>query len=220
MFDREGRRIDGLALAQPEQVISPETSYLVTALLMGVLDHGTAAGARTQGLRGPLAGKTGTTNGRRDNWFAGYSPERSTVVWVGYDDNAQTRMSGSRAAVPIWTRFTIRVAPPGGYTRFKAPSGVTTAVIDPETGELATDDCPQTLVEVFRQGQVPEQVCARHTYDRWWERDRYDQDRGRYDDDEEWRERRDRDRGRVRRWLDRVFGGDEDEGNEPPPPIR
>ena len=220
VFDREGRRIDGLALAQPEQVISPETSYLVTALLMGVLDHGTAAGARTQGLRGPLAGKTGTTNGRRDNWFAGYSPERSTVVWVGYDDNAQTRMSGSRAAVPIWTRFTIRVAPPGGYTRFKAPSGVTTAVIDPETGELATDDCPQTLVEVFRQGQVPERVCERHTYDRWGERDRYDQDRGRYEDDEEWRERRDRDRGRVRRWLDRVFGGDEEEENEPPPPIR
>jgi penicillin-binding protein 1B len=218
VFDRQGQSVGGLALREPERALTPETSYLVTALLMGVLDHGTAAGARTQGLRGPLAGKTGTTNGRRDNWFAGYSPERSTVVWVGYDDNARTRMSGSRAAVPIWTRFTIRVAPPGGYTRFPAPSGVTTAVIDPETGQLATDDCPSTLVEVFRQGQVPDQICERHAHDRWWE---WDRDGDRYEDDE-WRERRrerdDRDRGRVRRWLDRVFGGEEEEEEEEPPP--
>lgn len=215
-FDRQGARIEGLALPEPERALSAETSYLVTAMLMGVLDHGTAAGARAQGLRGPLAGKTGTTNGRRDNWFGGYSPERSTVVWVGYDDNAQTRMSGSRAAVPIWTRFTIGVRPPGGYSRFQAPQGVTTAVIDPETGQLATDDCPQTLVEVFRRGQVPDQICERHSYDRWWERD----DDGGYGEDEDWRERRDRDRGKVRRWLDRVFGGEEEgEENEPPPPL-
>jgi hypothetical protein len=77
-------------------------------------------------------------------------------------------------------------------------------------------------VEVFRQGQVPDQVCERHAYDRWWERDR---DGDRYEDDE-WRDRRqergpDRDRGRVRRWLDRVFGGEEEEEveeEEPPPP--
>jgi penicillin-binding protein 1B len=199
VFGREGRRLEGLALPEPQSALSPQTAYLVTSLLQGVLDRGTGAGARSQGLQGPLAGKTGTTNGRRDNWFAGYSPERATVVWVGYDDNARTRMSGARGALPIWTRFTIRVRPPGGYSTFRMPAGVTTAVIDPASGQLATDDCPAAFTEVFLEGQVPQEICELHGYDEWWG---WDRDRD---------DRRDRP-GRIRRWLDRVFGGED----EPP----
>jgi len=222
VYDRQGRRVEGLPLPEPVRAITPETAYLVTSILQGVIDRGTAASARAQGLQGPLAGKTGTTNGRRDNWFAGYSPERSTVVWVGYDDNARTRMSGSRAAVPIWTRFTVEVKPPGGYSAFPQPPGVTTAVIDPETGQLATDECPTTFTEVFLQGQVPTEVCELHSYGGWWDwsRDHGDRDQG------DWERRRDQDDrpGRIRRWLDRVFGsGDrpeepEESGEEEPPP--
>jgi penicillin-binding protein 1B len=200
VFDREGRRLEGLALPEAQPAISAESAYLVTSLLQGVLDRGTGAGARGQGLQGPLAGKTGTTNGRRDNWFAGYSPERATVVWVGYDDNARTRMSGARGALPIWTRFTIRVRPPGGYSTFRMPPGVTTAVIDPASGRLATDDCPQALTEVFLAGQVPQELCDLHGYEGWWDWER------------ERRDRPGRRPGRVRRWLDRVFGGED----EPP----
>jgi penicillin-binding protein 1B len=220
VYDRQGRRVDGLALPEPQRAMTPETAYLVTSILQGVIDRGTAAGARSQGLQGPLAGKTGTTNGRRDNWFAGYSPERSTVVWVGYDDNARTRMSGSRAAVPVWTRFTIKVRPPGGYSAFPQPPGVTTAVIDPETGQLATDDCPTTFTEVFLEGQVPEEVCELHRYGGWWD---WDRDQGGWERQPGGEERDDRP-GRIRRWLDRVFGGEgeeEEQGDEgePPPPM-
>ena len=82
--------------------------------------------------------------------------------WVGYDDNGKTRLSGARAALPIWVRFMARVAPPGGYSSFKTPSGITTAAIDPTTGMLATEGCPYVLTEVFREGEVPTQVCDRH----------------------------------------------------------
>ncbi len=208
-FDRQGHEIHGLELPKPEQVLSPQTVYLLTSILQGVLDRGTGASARSQGLEGPLAGKTGTSNGRRDNWFAGYSPERTTVVWVGYDDNETTRMSGARAALPLWTRFTIRVRPPGGYSTFQMPPGLTTAVIDPESGELATDECPQTITEVFLDGDVPQEVCHLHR-DYWgWS-------------DEGGEDGRREHRGRFRRWLGRVFGGGDDApgGDEGRPPPR
>jgi len=156
-----GKSVQGAPLPKPARVLSPQTAYLVTSLLEGVLQRGTAAGA-AEGIPGELAGKTGTTNKQRDAWFAGYAPERTTVVWVGYDDNGKTRLSGARAALPIWVRFMARVAPPGGYSTFTQPPGITTASIDPATGKLATEFCPSVITEVFREGEVPAEACNRH----------------------------------------------------------
>ena len=161
VVDSHGRPVTGAPLADPERVLSSESGFLVTSLLQGVLERGTGAGAAPQ-LRGRLAGKTGTTNDRRDSWFAGYAPERATVVWVGYDDNAVTRLSGARAALPIWSRFTLAVAPPGGYSTFLQPPGISSALIDPETGLLATEYCPQVFTEVFHRGEVPTESCNLH----------------------------------------------------------
>jgi penicillin-binding protein 1B len=161
MLDRYGKPVQGAPLPKPVRVLSAQTSYLVTSLLEGVLQRGTAAGA-ANGIPGELAGKTGTTNQQRDAWFAGYAPERATVVWVGYDDNAKTRLTGAHAALPIWVRFMARVVPPGGYSTFATPAGITTAAIDPTTGMLAMEGCPYVITEVFREGEVPTQVCERH----------------------------------------------------------
>lgn len=161
VLDRYGKPVQGAPLPKPVRVLSAQTSYLVTSLLEGVLQRGTAAGA-AEGIPGELAGKTGTTNQQRDAWFAGYAPERATVVWVGYDDNSKTRLTGARAALPIWVRFMARVAPPGGYSTFATPPGITTASIDPTTGMLATEGCPYVITEVFREGEVPTQTCDRH----------------------------------------------------------
>lgn len=196
VLDPLGQPVEGRPLAEPERALSAEVAYMVTSVLQGVLDRGTGAGVRSQGLRDPLAGKTGTSNERRDSWFAGYSPEKASVVWVGYDDNSPTRMSGARAALPIWARFTAATRPPGGYADFDRPPGVVTAGVDPVTGELATDGCPEVIREVFLRGHAPRSVCRLH-------------DRGRRGD---WRTRDDdrRRRGSVRRWLDRVFGDGDD----------
>ena len=93
-------------------------------------------------------------------------PERVTAVWVGYDDNRATRLSGARGALPIWTRFTARVRPPGGFATFDQPPGIITAVVDPETGDLATDLCPEAITEVFLDGRVPSRICPLHGG--WW----------------------------------------------------
>ncbi len=161
VLDRHGSPVQGAPLPKPERVLSAQSTYLVTSLLEGVLIRGTAGGAAS-GISGELAGKTGTTNKQRDSWFAGFAPQRATVVWVGYDDNSRTRLSGARAALPIWVRFMARVAPPGGYGTFRQPSGLTTAAIDPTTGLLATELCPAVLTEVFKEDQMPTELCNRH----------------------------------------------------------
>ena len=166
IYDARGAAVPGKPLPAPERVLSPQAAYLVTSVLEGVLDRGTARSVRRWGLDDPLAGKTGTSNDSRDSWFAGYSPERVTAVWVGYDDNRATRLSGARGALPIWTRFTARVRPPGGFPTFQQPPGIITAVVDPETGDLATDRCPEAITEVFLDGRVPSRICRLHGG--WW----------------------------------------------------
>jgi len=161
VLDRYGKPVEGAPVGEPERVLSPQSAYIVTSLLQGVFVRGTARGAAS-GLGGDLAGKTGTTNKRRDSWFGGYSPERATVVWVGYDDNATTRLSGARAALPIWVRFVAKVAPRSGFATFSQPPGLTTALIDPATGLLATEYCPTPMTEVFREGEAPTGICDRH----------------------------------------------------------
>ena len=161
VLDPHRKPLEGLALPKPERVLTPQTVYMVTSLLQGVLTRGTAAGAAA-GIPGDVAGKTGTTNKRRDSWFGGFARERATVVWVGYDDNSMTRLSGARAALPIWVRFMSKAAPRNGYSAFQQPPGVTSAVIDPTTGLLATEYCPVVLTEVFREGTVPAELCDQH----------------------------------------------------------
>jgi len=162
LLDPAGEPVEGRPLDPPQRVISPQANFLLTSVLQGVLDRGTASSVRSQGLEARLAGKTGTTNDRRDSWFSGFSSDRVSLVWVGYDDNSSTRLSGARAALPIWARFTWKVTPPGGYSLFPQPEGITSAVIDPQSGELATDDCPEVLTEVFLAGTTPTEVCSLH----------------------------------------------------------
>jgi penicillin-binding protein 1B len=163
VLDRYGKPVEGAPVGEPERVLSPQSAYMVTSLMQGVFVRGTARGAAS-GLKGDLAGKTGTTNKRRDSWFGGFSPERATVVWVGYDDNSSTRLSGARAALPIWVRFTAKVQPRSGFSTFSQPPGLATALIDPFTGLLATESCPLPITEVFREGEAPTEICNHGSY--------------------------------------------------------
>jgi len=160
--DRAGKSVQGDELPSPRRVLPPQTAWMVTSILQGVVDRGTGAGVRGQGLKDALAAKTGTTNDRRDNWFAGYAPNRATVVWVGYDDNGKTRLSGARAALPIWSRFMAAVRPAAGYPPFVQPEGMQTVAIDPLTGQLATPNCPYQVTETLPDAQVPMEPCQRH----------------------------------------------------------
>ena len=74
-------------------------------MMRSVLNEGTGASARGNGFTLDAAGKSGTTNDLRDAWFVGFTPELLTVVWVGFDDNTPLGLSGTQAALPIWTEF-------------------------------------------------------------------------------------------------------------------
>jgi penicillin-binding protein 1B len=157
---------DGTVLDRKAATLAPalpaDAVYLVNSILKGAVDHGTAATARSKGLTGVLAGKTGTTNDGRDAWFVGYSPRFLAAVWVGYDDNRGLNLSGTQAAVPIFADFSRSV--PGQFFSedFPMPSDIVTAEIDPTTGFLAAPACPQRASEVFIEGTAPTTLCPVH----------------------------------------------------------
>ena len=108
----------------PRTVARPDTTFLVTNMMRSVLNEGTGAGARAAGFALDAAGKTGTTNDLRDAWFVGFTPELLTVVWVGLDDNQPLGLSGTQAALPIWTGFMARALAGRANTRSTCPEGI------------------------------------------------------------------------------------------------
>ncbi len=148
----------------PRQVARKDTTFLVTNMMRSVLNEGTGAGARAAGFSLDAAGKSGTTNDLRDAWFVGFTPELLTVVWVGLDDNQALGLSGSQAALPIWTQFMIRALAGHGSQAFDIPDGIVFADIDRDTGKLAAPGCPRVFHEAFLAGTVPTEVCPLHSF--------------------------------------------------------
>ena len=145
-------------------VARKDTTFLVTNMMRSVLNEGTAASARANGFTLDGAGKTGTTNDLRDAWFIGFTPELLTVVWVGLDDNQPIGLSGSQAALPIWTQFMARALAGHQSTSFEVPDGIVFVDIDKDTGKLATPYCPNVFRESFLAGTEPTEYCAVHQY--------------------------------------------------------
>jgi penicillin-binding protein 1B len=148
--------------APPRRIARPETTFLVTDMMRSVIDEGTGAGARAAGFALDAAGKSGTTNDLRDAWFVGFTPELLTVVWVGFDDNQPVGLTGTQAALPIWTDFMRNGLAARPNVEFEVPEGVSFAIVDRDTGLLAQPGCPRTYHEVFLAGTEPVQYCELH----------------------------------------------------------
>jgi membrane carboxypeptidase/penicillin-binding protein len=145
-------------------VARPDTTFLVTNMMRSVLNEGTGAGARAAGFSMDAAGKSGTTNDLRDGWFVGFTPELLTVVWVGMDDNRPLGLSGTQAALPIWTQFMSRALAGHANLSFEPPEGITFADIDRDTGKIAAPGCPRIFHEAFLAGTEPTEVCQLHVF--------------------------------------------------------
>jgi penicillin-binding protein 1A len=156
----------GQVLYEPElelsDALSPETAYLTTSLLEGVVEHGTAR--RAAGLGWPMAGKTGTTDDYRDAWFIGYTPGLAAGAWVGFDTPASLGPgeAGSRAALPIWMRFMEKRGHENPPEQFEVPEGVVIVEVDPDTGLLAGTGCGKGVTEAFLEGTEPVEACGLH----------------------------------------------------------
>jgi penicillin-binding protein 1A len=140
---------------EAEEILSPQTSFLITSLMEDVVQHGT--GWRAKALGRPVAAKTGTTNEYRDAWFVGYSPTLVAAVWVGFDDTKPlgSYETGGHAASPIWVDFMKNVLT-GEPEAFIPPEGIVTRTIDPLTGLLSRDEA-SGIKEYFREGTEPNQ---------------------------------------------------------------
>jgi penicillin-binding protein 1B len=145
-------------------VLDPRVAYVLTNMMEAVINSGTAAGVRGMGFSAPAAGKTGTSH---DAWFAGYTSNLLCIVWVGYDDYSDLRLSGAQTAAPIWAAFMKQAVALPQYRDvhgFAAPSGVVVASIDKVTGRLATPSCPDDFTTAFIEGTQPQDTCD-HTGD-------------------------------------------------------
>ncbi len=147
-----------------KRVASPAATFVLGNILQSAVESGTGRVVRRLGFEKPVAGKTGTSNETRDSWFAGFTPNLLTVVWVGYDDNSPTGLTGSSGAAPIWTSFNKCVAPMEPNLNFIAPPGVVYKSIDSSTGLLSTPSCPESVkeVEIFVEGFDPVTPCDLH----------------------------------------------------------
>ncbi len=155
----DGKDVPLPAAPPPRRVLDEAEAYVVTSMLTSVIDHGTAARAKALGR--PLAGKTGTSNGPRDTWFAGYSPDVTAVVWIGYDDGRMLGSSeqGAVTALPAWMSLMRSASEATPRVDFPRPPGVTTVTIDARTGELPYADDPDVIDEVFLAGTEPTQTA-------------------------------------------------------------
>ncbi|HXW06731.1 MAG TPA: PBP1A family penicillin-binding protein [Vicinamibacterales bacterium] len=159
-----GGRDVPVPVAAPRTVARKDTTFIVTNMMRSVINEGTGAGARANGFALDAAGKSGTTNDLRDAWFVGFTPELLTVVWVGLDDNQPLGLSGTQAALPIWTSFMTRALAGRPNVPFETPEGITFLEIDRDTGRIATPGCPRVFNEAFIQGTEPHEVCLLHSY--------------------------------------------------------
>lgn len=143
------------SVAEPRQVVSRETAYLLTNMMEDVIQRGTGQLAKV--IARPVAGKTGTTNDFTDAWFVGYTPNLVVGVWVGFDDvrTLGHRESGAHAALPIWTAFMLRALEQLPVMPFEIPDEIQFVRVDPATGLLLSEQGGEGTVEVFAKGTEP-----------------------------------------------------------------
>jgi penicillin-binding protein 1A len=138
-----------------EQVIDPLTAYQITAIMEGVIQRGTAAGAGIRELGKHLAGKTGTTNEAKDLWFVGYSPDLAFGVFMGYDHPRSLGDSAQAAlyTAPIFRDFMKLALKDQPDTPFRVPPGIKLISVDAHSGTRSSG--AGSILEAFKPGTGP-----------------------------------------------------------------
>lgn len=165
--DRFGNTIYEREDEEKTQVLDPQKAFLLAHLMTGMFDQrlngymDVTGASMTDQLHHLYAGKSGTTD--TDNWMIGFTPHAVTGVWTGYDEHTPIRKANDKtAAKRIWTN-TIEAAHEGTDAGdFPVPEGIEKKLIDPETGLLATKNCPIARLTYFEVGTAPTETCSKH----------------------------------------------------------
>jgi penicillin-binding protein 1A len=155
--EEEKNKRPPLFFADPDQVMRPETAYVTTNILQAVINEpgGTAVAAKSIGR--PAAGKTGSTNGYFDAWFIGYTPDYSTGVWTGFDEEKTLGKGefGGTASLPTWLAY-MKDAHEGLPPRsFPVPDNIVFVNIDNKTGQLVSPQSESVVRQAFIEGTEP-----------------------------------------------------------------
>jgi penicillin-binding protein 1A len=157
VLDREGNLLEE-GRPEPHDAIRADTAFVMTSLLRGVTQRGTAAAAAA--LQWPVAGKTGTMDEYTDAWFIGFDPELTIGVWLGYDEKRPLGHgeTGAQAALPIWMdTMKAYIARRGReeMPSFAAPGNIVFVSVDKSTG-APTADAATGISEAYIAGTQPE----------------------------------------------------------------
>ncbi|MFK7976486.1 MAG: penicillin-binding protein 1A [Halioglobus sp.] len=148
--------IDDVSVEPAKRVMDERVNFIITSILKDVITRGT--GRRALSLeRSDIAGKTGTTNGPKDAWFSGYSPDLVTTTWVGFDNYTSLgrREFGGTAALPIWIDYMREALKAHADVAPLLPQGLASVKIDATTGLLARSGQTGAVSEYFREEFVP-----------------------------------------------------------------
>jgi penicillin-binding protein 1B len=152
--------------------VPPEANFLTNYALQQVVKEGTARRAQSLGSELNLAGKTGTTNDYRDAWFAGYSGNYVSVVWVGRDDNKPIGLGGGTGALPIWVDYMrrLKLTP----VAMAEPEGIEWLWLENNSGKLSNERCANARYLPVMSAYLPEEAseCALQLYQQEQARER------------------------------------------------
>ena len=139
------------------QAISPANAFVMSDVMTDVIQRGTAQAAKALG-RGDLAGKTGTTNDRRDAWFVGFNADVAAAAWVGFDQERSLgdNEEGGRTALPMWIGFMEEALRDRPEHRLPEPAGVVRMWVDRHSGRSTTAGTSGAIFEVFLEAHVPQ----------------------------------------------------------------
>ncbi len=154
--DREGNLLEE-GRSDPQDAIRADTAFVMTNLLRGVVQRGTAASAAKLGW--PLGGKTGTTDDYGDAWFIGFDPDITVGVWLGHDERKPIghNETGGVAALPIWIEFMrayLETRDPKNPPEFTPPGNIVFVPVNAASGEVAEEGATG-LNEAFISGTQP-----------------------------------------------------------------
>lgn len=174
---KEKPPVNGFFFDNPDQLISPQTAYLVTNMLQGVATEPDGTGGRAAAMGRPVAGKTGTTNGYYDAWFLGYTPNVATSVWVGLDTEKTLGkgQTGGDSALPIWLPYMQAIHESIPVRDFEVPPNIEFFMVDKETGKPATGERairlpfvrgtePSATARTYEEKQVEEKDFLRESF--------------------------------------------------------
>lgn len=151
-------------LRSANRIITAQNAYLMYDIMKDVIQKGTGIRAYNELRRNDIAGKTGTTNDRRDAWFSGFNNNIAVSTWVGFDqERSLGRLEqGARTALPMWIHFMREALFMTPEAELSRPSGLVDVRIDPATG-LMTTDLTNGIFEIFRASELP--VVLEHDQD-------------------------------------------------------